>query len=252
MGIRPKFVSLFTGIGGLDLGLDRAGFRCAAQVEIDPWCRGILRRHWPRVPKFSDVRTFGRNSVNGHVDAICGGFPCQDISNAGRKAGIEGERSGLWKEMLRIAREFKPSLVLVENVSALRARGLEVVLADLAESGFDAEWDCLPAAAFGAPHVRDRIFIVAYAQRLGWACPAIFAGVPRPKPRSWPSNKVRGLIEARGRLYRAYPSALRLGDGLSAGMDRIKGCGNAVIPQAGEWIGRRLIQVIEQQKENLK
>lgn len=163
---RIKFLSLFTGVGGLDLGLERAGMRCVAQVEIDPYCRAVLRQHWPRVPKFKDVRTFGKGVLHVEVDLIAGGFPCQDISSAGCKVGIGGARSGLWKEMLRIIRALRPRYVLVENVAALRSRGLDVVLADLAQSGFDAQWDCFPAAAFGAPHLRDRLFLVAHARRL--------------------------------------------------------------------------------------
>ncbi len=246
--VPPKFVSLFTGIGGLDLGLERAGFRCTAQVEISPYCRGVLRRHWPRVAKFSDVKAFDRSCVHGRVDLVAGGFPCTDISNAGRKAGITGPQSSLWKEMLRVIVALQPPLALIENVAALRGRGLDVVLTDLAASGFDAEWDCLPAAAFGAPHLRDRIFIVAYSKRLGWPCPAVFAGIDPPKPGRWASAKAGRLVEAYGRRYRAYPSRLRVGDGLAAGVDRIRGCGNAVVPQAAEWIGRRLLIAIRKHK----
>jgi len=162
-----KFGSLFAGIGGMDLGLERAGMECAWQVEIDPYCQKVLTKHWPDVPKFLDVCEVGEHNLEP-VDLICGGFPCQDISSAGKGAGIaEGTRSGLWIEYHRIICELRPSIVLVENVSKLTVRGLGRVLGDLAASGYDSEWDCIPASSVGAPHQRDRIFILAYAEGIG-------------------------------------------------------------------------------------
>lgn len=189
MIVRPvTFVSLFAGIGGFDLGLERAGMKCIAQVECNDYCRKILARHWPRVPKYRDVRTFKRTTIRRRPDAIVGGFPCQDISSAGQKVGITGSRSGLWKEMLRIIRAFRPPFAIVENVSALRSRGLDVVLSDLAQAGYDAEWDCIPAAAVGAPHRRDRIFVVAHAKRLGWGADhSILGSVPPGQSGAWAS-----------------------------------------------------------------
>lgn len=157
--------SLFTGIGGIDLGLYRAGMTCKWQVEIDPFCQRVLAKHWPHVKRYGDIRTVGE--LEG-VDLIAGGFPCQDISYAGAGAGIDGARSGLWGEMLRIIRLVRPQFVLVENVSALLTRGIERVLGELAASGYDAEWQSLPAAAFGAPHIRDRVFILAYSKSQSW------------------------------------------------------------------------------------
>jgi DNA (cytosine-5)-methyltransferase 1 len=155
------FGSLFAGIGGFDLGFERAGMRCVWQVEIDPFCQKVLGKHWPLVRRHDDVRTFPPEPVDDwRCDVICGGFPCQDISNAGRRAGIEGERSGLWGEYARIIRVLRPHYVVVENVAALLVRGLGRVLGDLAEGGYDAEWDCIPAAAVGAAHIRDRLFLV--------------------------------------------------------------------------------------------
>lgn len=198
------FGSLFAGIGGFDLGFERAGLECRWQVEIDDYCRRVLTKHWPSIPKYRDVTKFCRRSADcepeneegevwcprcdaefgececistdqlldecGPVDVICGGFPCQDISNAGKRAGIDGERSGLWAEYVRIVRELRPSYVVVENVAALLGRGMGRVLGDLAASGYDAEWDCLPAAAFGAPHIRDRVFILAERRVCGAGC----------------------------------------------------------------------------------
>lgn len=155
--------SLFSGIGGFELGLERTGgFKTVWQCEIDPFCQKILEKHWPDVKRFTDIKKMGIEEGIPHVNVICGGFPCQDISCAGKGAGIHAERSGLWWEMLRIIRLVGPRYILVENVAALLNRGLDEVLGSLAESGYDSEWDCLPASAFGAPHQRDRLFVVAY------------------------------------------------------------------------------------------
>jgi len=156
-----KLLDLFSGIGGFSLGLERAGFRTVAFCEISPKCRHLLATHWPAVPCFDDVTTLTAEQV-GPVDAICGGFPCQDISFAGKGAGLAGERSGLWREYARLVRELRPRYVIVENVAALLGRGLGDVLGDLAALGYDAWWDCIPASAVGAPHRRDRLWLVAY------------------------------------------------------------------------------------------
>lgn len=132
------FISLFAGIGGIDLGLERAGMRCVAQVEIDDYATRVLAKHWPTVRRLRDVRSAGAHNLP-RADVIAGGFPCQDISNAGRRAGIGGERSGLWAEYARIVRELRPRYVLVENVAALLSRGVDRVLGDLAALGYDAE-----------------------------------------------------------------------------------------------------------------
>lgn len=158
---------LFSGIGGFSLGLERTGgFQTVAFCEIDPFCRRVLAKHWPEVPIYEDVRTLDAVRLDGdgigRIDVICGGFPCQDISLAGKGAGLEGERSGLWSEIARLAGELRPRFVIVENVAALLGRGLDRVLGDLAEIGFDAEWHCIPASAIGARHGRDRIWLVAY------------------------------------------------------------------------------------------
>lgn len=161
-----RLLGLFAGIGGFELGLERSGgFETVAQCEIDPFCRKVLEKHWPKVKRYEDIRdlTAARLAADGiAVDAICGGFPCQDISNAGKCAGIEGERSGLWSEYARLIGELRPRVVFVENVSALLGRGLDRVLGDLAALGYDAWWDCIPASAVGAPHQRDRLWLVAY------------------------------------------------------------------------------------------
>ncbi|TKD00423.1 DNA cytosine methyltransferase [Polyangium fumosum] len=160
--------SLFSGIGLLELGLEWAGLGPVAwQVEQDAWCRGVLARHWPRAKRYEDVRAVGAELEE--VDLICGGFPCQDISYAGNGAGIEGERSGLWREQCRIICLLRPRYVLVENVAALLVRGVDRVLGDLAEAGYDAEWSCVRASDVGAPHRRERLFILAYTDDAGRA-----------------------------------------------------------------------------------
>lgn len=178
-----RFGSLFAGIGGFDLGLERAGMECTWQVERDPYAVQVLEKHWPDVRRHDDVCTFPTADGDWSVDLICGGFPCQDISVAGKGLGLAGERSGLWHEMRRIISEIRPRYVLVENVAAILARGMGTVLGELSEIGYDAEWHCVPASAVGAPHRRERIWIVAYANSLrklqpqgslkdkrGWSC----------------------------------------------------------------------------------
>lgn len=159
-----KFGELFAGIGGIGLGLENTGeFEVAWQVEKDPYALRVLEKHWPDVPRHDDVCTFPKAEGNWDVDLITGGFPCQDISLAGKGAGLEGARSGLFYEGIRIINTLRPRWVLLENVSALLIRGLDGVLGELAQIGYDAEWHCLPTGAvFGAPHRRDRIFILAH------------------------------------------------------------------------------------------
>ena len=161
-----RFGELFAGIGGFSLGLERAGMQCAWQVEIDPYAQAVLKKHWPDVPKHEDVRTFPPQGDYA-VDLICGGFPCQDISVAGRGAGLAGERSGLWYEFARIVGVLRPRYVVVENVAALLTRGMDAVLGTLSTLGYDAEWHVIPASAVGAPHRRERVWIVAYANDEG-------------------------------------------------------------------------------------
>jgi DNA (cytosine-5)-methyltransferase 1 len=156
--------SLFSGIGGLELGVEAAtGARVLWQVERDAWCREVLAKHWPDAVRYDDVCT-----VNGlpRVDIICGGFPCQDVSVAGKRAGFSGERSSLWREYRRIVADVRPRFVFVENVSGLfTADGgwaFGEVLGDLAALGFNAEWDVFRASDVGAPHRRERVFLLAY------------------------------------------------------------------------------------------
>lgn len=155
--------SLFSGAGLCDLGLEWAGMKHRFFCEVNPFCRSILRRHWPGIPIYEDVREL-RGANLPPVDVLCGGFPCQDVSlaAAGKRKGITGKRSGLWHEYARLIEEIRPGYVIVENVPGLLAAGVEAVLQDMAAVGYDAEWEVLPAAAVGAPHRRERVFLVAY------------------------------------------------------------------------------------------
>jgi DNA (cytosine-5)-methyltransferase 1 len=237
-----RVLSLFAGIGGFDLGLERTGgFKTVAFCEIDKKAQQVLRKHWPEVPIYDDVTklTAERLAADGiAVDVICGGFPCQDISLAGRGAGIEGERSGLWSDYSRLIGELLPHYVIVENVSALLGRGLGTVLGDLAALGFDAEWHCIPASYAGARQLRDRVWIVAYPQRNGvqgrqtvtqaWCVQSRaeqLAGLVQPC--AWPT--VSGARD-RG-----------TGHGVPRGVHRNKQLGNAVVPQIPELIGRAIL-----------
>lgn len=240
------FGSLFAGIGGFDLGLERAGMECRWQVEIDPYASQVLARHWPHVRRHDDIRTFPTAGENWSVDLICGGFPCQDISTAGKRAGIHGERSGLFFEALRVACELKPRYLLLENVPALLFRGMGAVLSHLAESGFDAEWQVLPAAAFGAPHLRERVFIVAYS-----------TGLPLPSPvlQTAPLERLQRQFrrdnpapdEPSGTYWQAdQPCLSELDDGVPGWASAVKGLGNAIVPQVAEYIGQQIMRAHNQ------
>lgn len=232
-----KVLDLFSGIGGFPLGLERAGMQTVAFCEIEPFCRAVLAKHWPGVPCYHDVRevTAERLSADGVVpDLICGGFPCQDISVAGRGGGLAGERSGLWFEMAWIIGSVKPRWVIIENSPLLRARGLERVLRSLDKIGYDAEWHCLPASAVGARHRRDRIWIVAHTR---------FAGLSIPQRETLLGA---GWWEARGAVaecsgWASEPDVGRVVHGVPRRVDRLRALGNAVVPQIPELIGRAIL-----------
>lgn len=257
------FGSLFAGIGGLDVGLHRAGMRCAWQVEIDPYCRQVLAEHFFEAQQFNDIRDVGAHNLTP-VNVLAGGFPCQDISSAGRRKGIDGERSGLWGEYVRLIRTLRPNYVIVENVAALlhRERGFHRVLSDLAESGYDAQWDVLSAAAFGAPHIRERVFIVAYPSGVrgrNGDSPSLFQSVVPQEPGWGITNLPLASLTSNGRSYLDFPSDLRVGNGLSPRLDtpaardmaaaRVKGCGNAVVPGVAEHVARCVVDFDQRQWE---
>lgn len=165
-----KVLDLFSGIGGFSLGLECAGWETVAFCEIEPSCHNVLSKYWPDVPIFEDVTKLSATDIASSVDVICGGFPCQDISVAGKKKGITGNRSGLWKEYLRLINEIRPKYAIIENVANLRSHGLITVLQDLWQIGYNAQWHCISASALGAPHQRDRIWIIAYPDRQRCEC----------------------------------------------------------------------------------
>lgn len=263
-----RYGSLFSGIGGIDLGFDRAGMECVWQVEIDDYATKVLEKHWPKVHREKDIRECGQHNLEW-VDVIAGGFPCQDISYAGRGAGLDGERSGLFFEAVRVVRELQPRFVVLENVAALLTRGLDRVLGTLAEIGFDAEWHCIPAAAVGAPHIRDRVFIVAYSNLQHGERGSELQQSERQerKARAKPSGSgsdvahadSSGFADTSGcqeiakcgwqrtfscsSWWDVEPDVGRMANGVPARVDRLRGLGNAVVPQVAEWIGRRLMEV---------
>jgi DNA (cytosine-5)-methyltransferase 1 len=263
--VKPTMGSLFAGIGGFDLGFERAGFDVAWQVEIDPWCHKVLAKNFPNAERFEDVREVGKHNLK-HVDVLCGGFPCQDISNAGLRAGIEGKRSGLWSEYVRIVGELRPKFVLVENVAALLGRGLSRVVGDLAEIGYDAEWEVVSAADVGAPHLRERVWIMAYPKSERCAKDREFRRRESPQWASrsreevadtwmhwtcgWEREPQEALRYARkgGRqeAWMSIPESLlgRVADGVPDIVDRLRGLGNAVVPQIPELYARRIKQLL--------
>jgi len=243
-----RLLDTFSGIGGFSYAAERlvGGYQTVAFVEREPFCQSILRKHWSDVPIYDDITTF--NPEPGSADVVCGGFPCQDISTAGKQAGIkEGTRSGLFYELMRVIRMVGPRYIVLENVAAITSNGMDTVLGSLAEAGFDAEWACIPASAVGACHQRDRWWLVAYSNH---------AGVEAP----W-SKQLAARAQQHGELDAAHSSGTRLersehsqwriaqqlcpdwggyisepvlcrgDDGLSGRVDRLKALGNAVVPQ---------------------
>lgn len=238
-----KLLDLFSGIGGFSLGLERTGgFKTVAFCEIDPFCRGELARNWPEVPCYHDIRelTAERLATDGIIiDAICGGFPCQDISASGSGLGLDGERSGLWYEYERLIRELRPQYVVVENSPELLDRWLGVILGALAALGYDAEWECIPASAVGAPHRRDRIWVVAYPNGIGQSQPRGLIDAVHPAPLSFGEADALVASVQRG----AVPFVCGRHDGVPPRVAEpmLKALGNAVVPQIPELIGRAIL-----------
>jgi len=236
-----KVLDLFSGIGGFSLGLERTGgFETVAFCEIDPFCRRVLAKHWPNVRQFKDVTKLRGEDV-GPVDVITGGFPCQDISPAGLKQGLDGERSGLWREFARLIGELRPIFAIVENSAALLDRGLGEVLGDLASLGYDAEWHCIPACAVGAPHIRDRTWVVAHTDEGGRRASRPSAVEVASTARIVTSRQL-DAAKARAPHWPDRSSIPGIADGLPSLVDRGAALGNAVVPQIPELIGRAILE----------
>lgn len=274
--------SLFSGIGGFDIGLEKTGqFKTIWFSEVDEYATRILKKHWPDVPNHGDIKTIPWRKIK-KPDIIIGGFPCQDVSIAGKGAGIkEGTRSGLWKEFAKAIRILRPKYALIENVPMLANRGLNIVLSDLAKIGYDAEWNIISAASVGAPHKRERLFIIAYPnisnsnslrcnrrsneeskwsetnaeiQRRGISAGSSNHGSKRVQrfsqkqiqkfPEfSWCEN-VRRIEDLQGRPDIPKPLIRRDNNGLSTRFykDRIKCLGNAIVPQVAQAIGEMILE----------
>jgi DNA (cytosine-5)-methyltransferase 1 len=234
--------SLFSGIGGLELGLEWAGLGPVVwQVEKDEYCRRVLAKHWPDATRYEDVRDVGSRNLAA-VDVLAGGFPCQDVSVTGFQAGIvEGSRSGLWIEFARIVGELRPRYVVVENVTGLLADGMGRVLGELSRLGYDAEWSTVSACAVGAPHTRERVFIVAYPAR-GERETRVRHQPDGPRPLQLRNggtvsgDRAPAWVEDVAALYRSA-------DGIPHRVDRVTALGNAVVPQVAEVVGRVILEL---------
>lgn len=219
-----RVLDLFSGIGGFSLGLERAGMQTVAFVENDPKCRAVLRKHWPDVPIYDDVRTV--HGAPGAANVICGGFPCQPFSSAsrGRRAGTADDRY-LWPSMLRLVSEIRPAWVCAENVTHLDGVALEHVVSDLDRIGYEVETFEIPAAAVGCDHRRARLWILGHSdgdREPGMSVDAEVAGLP------WGG----GITGSLGTTYE-----------VPGRMDRLQQLGNAVVPDIPEIIGRAIMAV---------
>ena len=271
--------SLFSGIGGFDLGFERAGFEIRWQVEIDPFCRKVLEKHWPAVKRYEDVRTVYWGNVE-LVDVIVGGFPCQPVSLVGQRKAQEDSR-WLWPHFRTAVCILRPRYIVVENVPGLRSSGFDEVLGDLAALGLDAEWESVPASAAGAEHIRDRVWIVAYPSRvqLQHQSPSRFVGarysrawpIPEQAPiladsaweQAWSAQSRKRAEEmfARGQVSSEQirgrgcylggfdripePAVGRMAHGIPNRLDRLAGLGNSIYPRISEWIARRILEAEE-------
>lgn len=257
--------SLFSGIGLFDLGLERSGLGSVAwQVEIDDWCRRVLTKHWPFVERHDDVKTF----KPGHVDVVFGGFPCQPVSVAGKRQGDKDAR-WLWPEFARIIEATEAKIVVIENVPGLRTRGLRGVLSDLAGLGFDAEWTHFRASEIGAPHERNRLWLVAtnpnridVRNEPGWLkrsierrASAVAGYVTTRMPASNADGmrrleSARGFAELRGWARHCgwrLGEIARVDDGRSGKLDAVrrrKALGNAVVVQCAQAVGQALAELV--------
>lgn len=247
--------SLFSGIGGFDLAAEQAGLKNVFHCEFEEYKRKQLSINFPQSESYGDIRNFDGTKYKNRVDILSGGFPCQDVSIAqqskklGGAQGINGERTGLWKEYARIVREIRPKTIIFENSSMLLIRGFESVLCDLHELGYDVEWKCFFASDFGYPHFRKRLYGIAYSREFGWKDIIKSGGIlqkvlpertPRQIPVSIPLERFNGKS--------SYEN-VRMDDGFSEELDKsvIHGFGNAVIPEIPYQIFRQLTKAFSLQ-----
>lgn len=236
-----KVLSLFAGIGGFDLGLERAGMTVVGQCEIDPFCRAVLKKHWPDVPQYEDIRTLKGEQV-GPVDLVCGGYPCQPFSTAGKRGGAEDDRH-LWPEMRRLVEELRPAWVIGENVAGHITLGLDQVLSDLDAFGYATRAFVIPAVAVDARHRRDRVWVVAHAAS------------KRPQEPWWMGVAHHSAAQGNGKANNAVdgcrwppePGMGRVAPGVPNRMDRIKSLGNSIVPQVAEELGRAIMEAQREQ-----
>jgi len=268
-----KVYETFCGIGGFSLGFKRAGFEIIGGCEIDPYARAVYAKNFGIEPD-GDIRSI--QSIQ--ADIICGGFPCQDISNANtNRKGLEGERSGLWWELARIIKNSSPRWVVLENVSALlqQGSGMGDILRFFSEIGYDVEWDCLPASAFGANHQRDRVWIVAHPKSIrdrGVLRKLYSKDEKTSESKKQYENKAKQFINGsktmadteRAGLHEGHinqegqtsrqswqqqtnwtiePNMGRVAHGIPNRVDRLKCLGNAIVPQISEWIAKRIKEI---------
>jgi DNA (cytosine-5)-methyltransferase 1 len=252
--MKHKVLDLFSGIGGFSLGLQNTGgFETVAFCEIEPYCHKVLKKHWQDVPIYNDIKelTYDTLQADGiEPTVITGGFPCQDISNAGRQEGIIGERSSLWSEYARLIKDVQPTWAIIENVSALRSKGLTLVLQNLSEIGYNAEWHCIPCTAVGGLHRRDRLWIIAYLSNSS----SIRQSRQRACGNACDTTQIvqREAIKSfNGRVKNKWtvePNVGRVAYGIPQRVDRLKGLGNAVVPQIPQFLGESILNF---EKENI-
>lgn len=261
--------SLFSGIGGMDLGLERAGHKIIWQSEIDRYANKILQKHWPDVPNFGDVTKLDWDKIP-YVEIIAGGYPCQPFSTAGKRRGTNDTRH-LWPHVRNAISRIRPRYALLENVSGHVTLGLDTVLGEIAALGYNAEWQIISASAFGAPHLRERLFIVAYPDNAGSGTPERKLVFREDTVAAWWQGHAgtfngfggRGAMvantnggrqqqcdapigvipivdkggERNAKWWKTEPGVGRLANGVSNRVDRLRGLGNAVVPQVAEFMG---------------
>ena len=235
--------SLFAGIGGIDLGLERAGMKTVWQVEKDEYCNKVLAKHWPDVKRYGDIYECGKHNLET-VNLICGGFPCQPFSQAGKRRGEKDDRY-LWPEMVRIISELKPDWVIGENVVGILNMGFEDMLSSLGDIGYEIEVFVIPACAVAAPHRRDRV----RRNKSQFESSGYGEDVPNPtepglegqESEGW-SRKHYGL-SAECSKWPIEPAMGRVANGVPRRVDRLKCLGNAVVPQIPEILGRAIMEI---------